>query len=425
MKNIFFTIFFIIVFTACKEPIKEKAEPIIVEKPIIKKEFGFNIASYTVIKDTVRKEETFGLILEKNHISNKRIYEIVSKTKNTFDIARNLRVGKPYTILAKKDSTKQAQIFIYQPNKIDYVVFNFKDSIQSYNAKKTVKTVIKNISGKIESSLSNAIEDQGVNYKLTYALSDIYAWTIDFYHLQKNDKFKIIYEERFIEDTIPVGIGNIKAAYFEHRGKPLYSFRYLIDSTKNISEYFDEKSNNLRRTFLKAPLKFSSRISSRYNLKRRIKHYNYKIKPHKGTDFPSPIGTPIIATANGTVTESEKRGGNGNYVKIKHNGTYSTQYLHMKKRKVKVGDFVQQGDVIGWIGMTGSTGGPHVCYRFWKNGKQVDPFKQKLEAAKPMEEKVKIPYYNYIKPLKKELDNISFAKEEALIEEKDSLNVTH
>jgi len=424
VKNYFYLILILFVFNSCKKEIKTIPKPIIIEKPIIKL-FGYNIDDYKVINDTVRKNETFGFLMDKNHVGNSLINKIVSNTKSTFDIARQLRVGKPYTIFAKKDSTEKAEIFVYQPNKVEYVVFDFKDSISSYIGKKKVKTIVKKVSGSITSSLSNAIEEQGVNYNLTFALSDIYAWTIDFYHLQKGDKFKIIYEERFIDDTISVGIGKIKASYFEHSKKPFYAFRYIADSTKNIPEYFDDNTNNLRRTFLKAPLKFSSRVSSRYNLRRRIKHYGNKIRAHRGTDFPSPIGTPIIATANGTVIKSEYKGGNGNYVKLKHNGTYSTQYLHMKKRKVKVGDFVKQGDVIGWIGMTGSTAGPHVCYRFWKNGVQVDPFKQKLPAAEPMDEKIKPLFTDFIVPLKEELDNITLHVKEKPLETEfnnDSLN---
>jgi murein DD-endopeptidase MepM/ murein hydrolase activator NlpD len=406
VKNFFYLIILLIGIISCKKEIKPIPKPIIIEEPLIIKEFGYNIDDYIIIKDTVKKDETFGFLLDKNHVENPLINKIVSKTKSTFDIARQLRVGKPYTILARKDTTKKAQVFIYQPNKVEYVVFDFKDSITSYIGRKPIKTVVKKASGEITSSLSNAIEEQGINYNLTYALSDIYAWTIDFYHLQKGDKFKIIYEERYIDDTISVGIGKIKASYFEHNKKPFYAFRYVIDSSKNIPEYYDDETNNLRRAFLKAPLKFSSRVSSRYNLRRRIKHYKNRIKAHKGTDFPSPIGTPIIATANGTVIKSERKGGNGNYVKIKHNGTYATQYLHMKKRKVKVGDFVKQGDVIGWIGMTGSTSGPHVCYRFWKNGAQVDPFRQKLPSADPMKEDIKPKFLEFIVPLKEELDSI-------------------
>jgi murein DD-endopeptidase MepM/ murein hydrolase activator NlpD len=159
------------------------------------------------------------------------------------------------------------------------------------------------------------------------------------------------------------------------------------------------------------PIKFG-RISSRYNLKRRIKYYGNKIKPHKGTDFAAPIGTPILATASGTVTESRRRGGNGKYVKIRHNGTYSTQYLHMQKQNVKKGQVVKQGDVIGYIGMTGNTGGPHVCYRFWKNGKQVDPLREKLPSAKPIKEELKAEYLEYIKPLKLQLDEMKFSSKE-------------
>ena len=153
-------------------------------------------------------------------------------------------------------------------------------------------------------------------------------------------------------------------------------------------DYFNEEAKNLRRAFLKAPVKFS-RISSRYNLRRRIAHYGYRVRAHKGTDFAAANGTPIIATANGTVTKSTIRRGNGKYVKIRHNATYETQYLHMSRRKAKVGEFVKQGDVIGYVGKTGSSSGTHVCYRFWKNGRQVDPFKQKLPEAKPISDSLK------------------------------------
>ena len=159
------------------------------------------------------------------------------------------------------------------------------------------------------------------------------------------------------------------------------------------------------------PVKFG-RLSSRYNLKRRIAYYGNRVRPHKGTDFAAPVGTPIMATANGTVIESTRRGGNGKYVKIRHNDTYTTQYLHMSRQTVKKGDFVKQGDVIGLVGMTGNTGGPHVCYRFWKNGRQVDPFKQKLPEAKPISDSLKIRFLRHIKPIKQQLDNIFFLEAE-------------
>ncbi|SIS40002.1 Murein DD-endopeptidase MepM and murein hydrolase activator NlpD, contain LysM domain [Zobellia uliginosa] len=235
----------------------------------------------------------------------------------------------------------------------------------------------------------------------------MYAWTIDFFRLQKGDKFKVIYKEKYINDSIYAGAGPIEAAYFEHNGRPIYAFSYENDSLKNIRDYFDEEANNLRRTFLRAPVQFS-RISSRYNLKRRIKYYGNRIRPHKGTDYAAPLGTPILATADGTVTESTRRGGNGKYVKIRHNGTYSTQYLHMKKQNVKRGQYVRQGDVIGWIGMTGNTSGPHVCYRFWKNGRQVDPLKEELPLAEPLDESLQPEYFDYIGPIKDQLDCMSY-----------------
>ena len=197
---------------------------------------------------------------------------------------------------------------------------------------------------------------------------------------------------------------------FEHRGREIYAYRFENDSLPGGYDYFDQNAENLRRAFLKSPLKYG-RLSSRYNLKRRIKYYGYRVRPHKGTDFAAPIGTPILATADGVVTKSERRGGNGNYVKIRHNGTYDTQYLHMKKRLAKVGQSVRQGEVIGTIGMTGNSGGPHVCYRFWKNGKQVDPFAEDLPASEPMAEEL-LPVFDSIKrPLQLQLDNLPFMTE--------------
>lgn len=372
------------------------------EKIIYK--FGYKLNDFKVVNDTVAHGESFGAILDRHHIWYPKILKISKKVKSIFDV-RRLRAGKPYTILAKKDSTEKAQVFIYQHDLINYTVIDFKDSIISAKkGRKDVKTVIKKASGVITSSLSEALDSQGVNALIANDLSEIYAWTIDFFRLQKGDNFKVIYEKKFIDDTIPAGVGKIKAAYFEHSGKPFYAFNYVSDSITGIEEYYDENAKHLRRAFLKAPLKFS-RISSRYNLKRKIAHYG-RVKAHRGTDFAAPVGSPIMSTANGRVIESRYKGANGNYVKIRHNSTYSTQYLHMKKRKVKVGQYVKQGDVIGWVGMTGSTSGPHVCYRFWKNGVQVDPLRQKLPAAEPMKKSIKPHYLEFIQSIKEELDEI-------------------
>lgn len=403
MKKLF-ALLFVVLSIACKN--EKPVKPIIPEKIIY--EFGYRLNDYTVINDTLRSGENFGEILSRNKIGASKIHEIVTTIKDSFNI-RSLKAGIPYTILATEDSTQQAQVFIYRQSKINYTIIDFKDSVITVlNGKRPIKTKIETASGLITTHLSHAIKSQGLSPDLTYKMADeVFAWAIDFSKLQKNDKFKLIYEQFYIEDTIPVGIGKIKAAYFEHNDNPFYAFNYKTDSASKASEYYDEKANILRRQFLKMPVKFS-RISSKYNLKRRIAYYGNKIRAHKGTDYAAPIGTPIEATANGTVTESRYAGGNGNYVKIRHNGTYSTQYLHMSKRKVKVGDYVKQGQTIGLIGMTGNTAGPHVCYRFWKNGQQVDPLKQKFPNSEPMN-KNKVPAYKkYIEPLKIQLDSIEY-----------------
>jgi murein DD-endopeptidase MepM/ murein hydrolase activator NlpD len=392
---------------SCKQEEKPKVDPVkVIIEPEPITEFGFILKDFIVKRDTIKSGDSFGEILERNHIGYPRIFNIAENAKDSFDI-RRLQVGKPYTLLCKNDSLQTPECFIYQPNNIDYVVIKFTDSIETYKGKKPITLVERIASGIVMNNLSETMESQGLPYQLINDMSDIYAWTIDFFRLQKGDRFKIVYKQRFIQDSIYAGIESIDAAYFQHKDEHFYAFNFEVDSTKNISDYFDENTKSLRRTFLKAPVQFS-RISSRYNLNRRIKYYGYRLRPHKGTDFAAPIGTPILATANGTVTESTRRGGNGKYVKIKHNGTYSTQYLHMQKQNVKKGAFVKQGDVIGWVGMTGNTGGPHVCYRFWKNGKQVDPFREKLPAAESIPNSLKANYTEFIKPLKIQLDNIQF-----------------
>jgi murein DD-endopeptidase MepM/ murein hydrolase activator NlpD len=344
--------------------------------------------------------------MEENKIGYPKIYQITNKIKDSFDV-RWLTAGKPYTVLSSKDSLEKPQVFIYQPNKVNYVVIHIGDSVYAYNKKKPITIVKKYASGVITSSLSESMDNQGLPYQLITDMSDIYAWTIDFFRLQKGDKFKIIYNERFIEDSIFAGIKSIDAAYFEHNNESFYAFNYKADSLKETVEYYDEKTQSLQRTFLKGPLKFSN-VSSRFNLKRKIAFYGNRVKAHKGTDFAAPVGTEILATADGRIIESRRKGGNGNYVKIRHNSTYSTQYLHMKKRLVKVGQYVKQGDVIGQVGMTGNTSGPHVCYRFWKNGRQVDPFKQKLPAGKSVPKSQKTKYEQFILPIKQVLENIEY-----------------
>jgi murein DD-endopeptidase MepM/ murein hydrolase activator NlpD len=392
----------------CKEVEKDK---VFVTKEIKKEPapdfyFGIDRNNYSVKEFKIKRGDTFGKILESNGIDYPEVYAVLQAIKGTVNI-RKLTLGKPYTLFFSKDSIPTPEYFVYHPDVSTYKKIHLKDSLFGEEVVKPFRTVELEASGIIESSLYETMQNSGINEALTYYLSDIYAWTIDFFRLQKGDRFKIIYNEKFIDDSISIGIERIKAAYFEHKGKPLYAFEYISDEEKGIVDYFDDEAKSLRRAFLQGPLKFN-RVSSRYNLRRRIAYYGNRIRPHKGTDFAASVGTPILATANGTITKASYTRGNGNYVMIKHNGTYSTQYLHMKKRNVKVGQFVEQGDVIGWVGMTGNTSGPHVCYRFWKNGRQVDPFKQKLPDAKPIAPELKSKFARYIVPYKTKLDCIAF-----------------
>jgi murein DD-endopeptidase MepM/ murein hydrolase activator NlpD len=401
MNKIFITLLISILLISCGET-KPESKPEIVKEKIIK-QFGFTLNDYTVKRDTVKSGDSFGSILENNNLFYPQIYNIVQKAKKVFDV-RRINIGKPYSILFSKDSLETPQVFIYQPNLIDYVVVSLTDSLWAEKKSKAVKLVEFEAEGVITSSLSETMEEKKLSPLLSNELSEIYAWTIDFFRLEKGDNFKVIYSSKFVDDSISVGLNRIHSAYFEHRGKPFYAIEFETDPKRGLVEYFDENGKNLRRAFLRAPVQFS-RISSRYNLKRKIAFYG-RVRPHRGTDFAAPRGTPIRATASGTVTKSSYTRSNGNYVKIKHNGTYSTQYLHMDKRGVKVGQFVNQGDYIGTVGMTGNTSGPHVCYRFWKNGKQVDPLRQKLPEAKPISKELKEKYLVHMGPVKKQLDAI-------------------
>lgn len=402
--SILFLLFIIVKNCVFSENQKDLSNKIIYP---VNEKFGYNFNNFNVVYDTVKNGDSFGKILEKNNLFYPRIHHISEETKKVFDI-RQLRIGKPYMLLFSKDEVKKEPLaFIYEKNKIEYLVVEFCDSIKAYKESKPVNIIEKEAYGTIDNNLSETMEAQGLPIQLIYDMSDdIYAWTIDFFRLQKGDNFKVIYRERFVDDSIYAGIEAIDAAYFQHKGEEIYAFNYLTPDSKNSTDYYDDMGKSLQKAFLKSPIKFS-RISSRYNLKRRIKLYGNRVRPHKGTDFAAAIGTPILATASGTVTESARKGGNGNYVKIRHNSTYSTQYLHMSKRMVKVGDYVSQGDVIGKVGMTGNTSGPHVCYRFWKNGLQVDPFRQKLPDAKALSKIYKADFLSYIVPLKERLDLIN------------------
>lgn len=396
------------VFTACnnreeKPDIADNTSEI--KAPVVIKEFGFVLNDYDVVRDTIRSGDSFGLILGSHGVNSNKIFEIVNKVRDTFN-PRRIVLGKPYTILKARDSAQTPKAFIYENDIINYTVVDLRDSISVYTAKKPVSITKKTVAGVINSNLSETMQEEGLSNLLALEMSNIYQWSIDFFRLQKGDRFKLVYNERYINDSIYAGIENIEAAVFYHQEKPYYAFNFMVDSASGGRDYYDEKARPLQSFFLKAPLDFF-RISSRFS-PNRFHPVQKRWKAHKGTDYAAAHGTPIKSTANGVVIASSYTAGNGNYVKIKHNETFTTQYLHMSKRLVKVGERVKQGDIIGKVGSTGLATGPHVCYRFWKNGVQVDPFRQNLPSAEPIEDKYIPSYFAAIEPLLDELGKVEF-----------------
>ena len=361
---------------------KKAVEKLEVISEIVEPSYEYNILvdSLNVIKGFVKSGQTMGEILYLNHIDHFEINKIVKKSKGIFDV-RRVNTGKKYTVICASDSTQKAQYFIYEIDATNYVVFDLRENIDVYKGKKPVTVKLKTASGTIKSSLWLTMEEQKLSPKLTAELSTIYAWTIDFFKIQKNDGFRLYYEDKYIDGEY-IGIGRLLAAEFTHKGQDFYSFYYK--ENENFGDYYDEKGKTLRKAFLMAPVDYK-RISSRYS-KRRKHPVTGRWKGHFGTDYAAERGTPIWSTANGTIIAATYTKNNGNYVKVRHNGTYTTQYLHMSKIKpgIQKGVYVKQGDIIGYVGSTGLATGPHVCYRFWKNGKQVDPFKQKLPPGDPI-----------------------------------------
>ena len=277
---------------------------------------------------------------------------------------------------------------IYEPNKIEYVVFDLNDSVSVYTGSKEVNSIESTITGTITTSLYESMIQGGASPQLVDYVADVFGWQLDFTRLQVGDQYKIIFQKQMVGEEV-VELGPVIGAEFVHEGNPFYAVRY---DQGNGPDYFDEKGHSLRKAFLKYPVKFT-RISSRYS-GRRFHPVLKRYRSHLGTDYAAPRGTPIRAAGEGIITEARYHRGNGNYVKIRHNATYSTQYLHMSKIAggIKPGVKVVQGQTIGYVGSTGLANGPHLCYRFWKNGKQVDAMKVELPPSEPIAEDNKNSY---------------------------------
>ncbi len=374
------------------------------ERPIIK--FGLNLADFKVLNHVVKQNEFFADILSQYNVTYPTVDLLARAGKEIFNF-NHIRAGSNCTVLYdKKDSTQTPKKLIYEENKVDYVVFNLDDSLYIYRGQNKVERKHQEVSGIINSSLYETFEQQHLSTELAIRMSEIFAWTVDFYRIQPGDKFKVIYDEDFVNGE-SVGLGEVSACVFNSSGKDFYAFYYAPDKTHE-GGYYDENGNTMKKQFLKAPVKFS-RISSPYSLN-RFHPVTKEWKAHLGTDYAAPFGTPIMATADGVVENAEFGVYNGNFVKIRHNGQYKTQYLHMSKiaNGIHPGVRVKQGQTIGYVGATGLATGPHCCYRFWKDGAQVDPLKQKLTYSDPMPVKYKPDFMAKTKGTKKQLDALAY-----------------
>ncbi|MFH1296099.1 MAG: peptidoglycan DD-metalloendopeptidase family protein [Bacteroidota bacterium] len=362
--------------------------------------YHLNIDTLDIIYNEVKKNQNLSEILAPL-VSMQTIDRIARTTRHIFDV-RKIRPGNRYAVITSRDSLKKPLYFIYEISDTDFVVYDFRDSLHVYRDEKVVLKTIKSACGTITSSLWNAFVDNGLDIDLALKMSDVYAWTLDFYGLQNGDNFKVIYEELCI-DTLSVGVGNILASRFESSGHDFYAFYFEQDSA---GTYFDELAKSLQRTFLKAPLRFS-RISSRFSHSR--KHPILKIsRPHHGVDYAAPRGTPVVALGDGKVTEAHWNGGFGRFVKIRHNSVYSTGYGHLSNYGpgIKSGTYVKQGDVIGYVGSSGLSTGPHLDFRVYKNHAPIDPLKMESPPTEPVDTSNLNVYNVLVKTMMKKLDSI-------------------
>jgi murein DD-endopeptidase MepM/ murein hydrolase activator NlpD len=398
--------------TALRHPDSRQAAALLFAKPaqqslqVIPQElkWGFATDRFLVSTQTLRSGDVLGKILLPHGMSNQDIHQLVQRAGAAGFQISNMRIGKDLVFLTPTGAAHPSYM-VYEPSPYEYVTFQLSAPFEVVVHKRDVITQIVTNSGVLETSFWEALTDNGLNDELADGMIDILATSVDFYHQKQGDRFKIVYEQHIVEGK-PVGTGKILAAEYERDGKSAFAFNF--DLAGQSCKYFDFDGRPARQAFLKAPLKVS-RITSRYNLNRLHPVLGFH-KAHFGTDYAAPHGTPIMAVADGTVTEATRRGGNGNYVRIRHNGTYETQYLHMSgfAKGIRPGTHVAQGQTIGYVGSTGLATGPHVCFRFWKNGQQVDHLRLNLPSPEPIKGQDFEQYKVVRDELKKKLDAVPY-----------------
>jgi len=383
------------------ENINQK-DSVTIEAPVLK--YGLPVDSFYIEEGIVRPNQHLSHILGSYGVGMGIVDQIARSSKDIFDV-RKIRSGNRYTVFQTTDSLLEARYFIYENSSTEYVVFELFDSLRIYPGEKEVQQRLRKAHGVITSSLWNAMKDNGLDPMLAIRLSQIFAWNIDFYAIQKGDRFRLIYDELMV-DSVVIGIGDIYAVQFDHYGSENYGFRFFQDERY---DYFDETGMSLRKAFLKSPLDFY-RISSRFSHSRL--HPILRIRrPHHGVDYAAPSGTPVKSIGDGTVIARayQARGG-GNYLRIKHNSVYTTLYMHLSgfAKGITQGTRVKQGQVIGYVGSTGLSTGPHLDFRVFENGSPVDPLKVEAPPVEPVHKK-RMPEYTALKDsLMQELKKIEW-----------------
>ena len=340
--------------------------------------FGLPADSFKAEQITVKKNEILSSILLSRGIDYGRIDKLAKASKSIFDV-RKIKAGNSFTFFWTLDSLPVVKHMVYEKNLEEYITYCFGDSITVTEGRKEVEYEQREIAGVIESSLWNSLVDKHVSPVLALEMMDVYQWTLDFAGIQKGDIYEIIYEVKLIDD-IAIGINRVIASSFTNSGKEHFAFAF---EQGNRIEYFDENGESLRRAFLKAPLNYR-RISSKYSNSRY--HPILKIyRPHKGIDYAAAAGTEVQSIGDGKVVKISYDKASGNYIKIKHNSVYTSGYMHLQSRpKLKVGQYVKQGDEIGRVGATGYATGPHLDFRIWKNGQLVNPANVKSPPVEPV-----------------------------------------
>ena len=366
-----------------KTAVAKEAENILTTRPqpapIV---YGIHTDSLEIVEDQVKRGESLSELLTAYNISAATVHALAQKSKEVFNV-RRIAANRHYTILHARDAAQTAQYFIYEPNEVEYVIYDLRGALAVTKEKRKVEVLERVLGGVIKGSLFESVVEAGGSPQLVNRFADIYAWRLDLNRIQPGDKFKLIYDEKVVNGST-IGYGELKAAYFEHNGDSIYAIAFNEGSKK---VYYDQHGKSLKKAFLREPLEYS-RISSRYS-KSRFHPVQKRYKAHLGTDFAARTGTPIRTVGDGVVLDARYTRGNGYFVKIKHNKTYTTQYLHMSKfaKGIRRGVHVKQGQTIGYVGSTGLATGPHLCYRFWKNGKQVDALRVKLPSGDPIDKR--------------------------------------